>query len=241
MAGAWHVPAGVAFLVRTPSLWPLAALPGLLALVLGLLGVLCGHSAFPYVEQWLVPGAGRVGETLGQLTDLLLWVAMVLAGALLGLAVAMVLMAPVLEALSRRVEKRMRGTVVGGDGGVAWEIAESLRAALFFLAASPFVILLSFIPVAGPIFGTLWAAYALSFQLTDVPLARRGLDFKARRAWNRRWRAETMGFGLVGLLMMLIPLAVVVMLPALTVGATLLVLEFEEGREMTESPLKKQG
>ena len=27
LAGAFHVPAGIAFLLRTPKLWPLAALP----------------------------------------------------------------------------------------------------------------------------------------------------------------------------------------------------------------------
>jgi uncharacterized protein involved in cysteine biosynthesis len=69
-----------------------------------------------------------------------------------------------------------------------------------------------------------------------VPLARRGLDFTARRKWHRRWRAETIGFGLAGLVFLIVPCAGLLVAPALTVGGTLMVLEFEEGMEVPESP-----
>jgi uncharacterized protein involved in cysteine biosynthesis len=81
----------------------------------------------------------------------------------------------------------------------------------------------------GPVAGTIWGAHALAFQQTDVPLARRGRDFRSRRAWHRRYRAESIGFGLAGLVTLIVPLANLLIGPALAVGGTLLVIEFEEG------------
>jgi CysZ protein len=91
------------------------------------------------------------------------------------------------------------------------------------------VLLLSLVPLVGPVAGTLWGAHALAFQQTDVPLARRGRDFRARRAWHRRYRAESIGFGLAGLVTVLVPFAILLIGPALAAGGTLLVIEFEEG------------
>jgi uncharacterized protein involved in cysteine biosynthesis len=77
--------------------------------------------------------------------------------------------------------------------------------------------------------GTLWGAHALAFQQTDAPLARRGRDFRARREWHRRYRAESIGFGLAGLVTLLVPILIPFIGPVLTAGGTLLVIEFEEG------------
>jgi uncharacterized protein involved in cysteine biosynthesis len=41
--------------------------------------------------------------------------------------------------------------------------------------------------------------------------------------------AESIGFGLAGLVTLLVPLAILLIGPALAAGGTLLVLEFEEG------------
>jgi CysZ protein len=110
---------------------------------------------------------------------------------------------------------------------LGWELLHAFKSALYFLGAAPLVFLLSLIPFVGPFIGALWGAYALAYQHTDAPLARRGLGFGARRAWHRRWRAESLGFGLAGLITLIVPLANVLLAPALTVGATLLVLELK--------------
>jgi CysZ protein len=108
-----------------------------------------------------------------------------------------------------------------------WEIAQSLRGALFFMAIAPFIFILGLMPVIGPVLGGLWGAWALTFQQTEPTLTRRGLSFAARREWHRFWRAESYGFGLVGLLVLLIPLLQFALTSVLTVGATLMVLELE--------------
>ena len=228
-AGAWHVPAGSMFLARTPPLWPLAILPALLAVVCVIGGLFLGAYAIPLLEKVLVPGEGKIADRLGFLLTLALWIGTLIAGVVLGLAVALLLSAPILERVSRQVEARVRGLAVQHSRGLGWEMLQSFKGSMYFVLSAPVVLLLSLVPLVGPVVGTLWGAHALAFQQTDVPLARRGRDFSARRAWHRRYRAESIGFGLAGLVTLLVPLAILVIGPALAAGGTLLVMEFEEG------------
>ena len=59
-AGAWHVPAGLGFILRRPGLWPMAALPAVLAFVLIFLGLVLGVFLGPHVEARLAPAPGRL-------------------------------------------------------------------------------------------------------------------------------------------------------------------------------------
>jgi uncharacterized protein involved in cysteine biosynthesis len=229
-AGAWHVPAGFAFLLRRPRLWPLALFPLALAAVLITGGLVLGLYVLAPVDAAVAPAPGRVPAWLGLAITLALGAATMAAGAILGLAAALALASPVLDRLSRRVESLVRGAPAPDAGrGLLADVVQSLRGTLYFLVAAPGVAVLCFIPVVGPVAGAFWGAHALALQQTDGPLSRRGLDFRARREWNRRWRAESLGFGLAGLVALLVPLANFLLAPALAVGATLLVLELEEG------------
>ena len=235
-AGAWHVIAGFAFLFRRPRLWPLAALPILLAVVCIVAGFFAAMFAIPWLEQSLLPQRGKVTAGLAIILYMALMVGTLAAGVIAGLAVAMLLAAPVLERLSHKVEAYVRVDVIEPDGGWKWELLQSFKGALYFLAAAPFVLVLSLIPLVGPPIGMLWGAYALALQQTDVPLARRGMGFGARRAWHRKWRAESLGFGLAGLVTLLVPLVNFLLAPALAVGGTLLVLELEEDLVVPDRP-----
>jgi uncharacterized protein involved in cysteine biosynthesis len=64
--------------------------------------------------------------------------------------------------------------------------------------------------------------------MTDPALSRRGMSFADKRRWHREWRAETQGFGLAGMLGLIVPLANLLLGPALVTGGTLLVLELED-------------
>ena len=235
-AGAWHVIAGFAFLIRRPRLWPLAALPVVLAVVCLAGGFFAALFAIPWLEQTLLPERGKVTAGIAIVLYLALLVGTLAAGVITGLAVAMLLAAPVLERLSHKVETYVRVDVIEPPGGWKWELAQSFRGALYFLAAAPGVLVLSLIPVIGPPLGLLWGAHALALQQTDVPLARRGLSFRARRDWHRTWRAETMGFGLAGMVTLVVPFANFLLAPALAVGGTLLVLELEEDLVVPDRP-----
>lgn len=226
-AGAWHVPAGLAFLLRTPGLWPLAVLPVVLAALLLLGGLLAGLFAVPFADEIVAPAQVR-GEVAGLLFAAALYVGLPAAGLVLGLALALLLAAPILERLSLEVERLTRGEVGSAALGLGWEVLQSLRGALYFALRTPGMFLVSLVPVVGPVLGAFWGAHALAFQATESPLQRQGLDFWGRRLWHRRNRAESLGFGAAGLAMLLVPLANLLLVPALTVGATRLVLELLE-------------
>jgi CysZ protein len=228
VAGAWHVPGAFGFLVRQPRLMPLAALPAAIAAACVGGGLVAGTYAGPAIEAALAPAPGRVPEAVGVLLAISVWIATLTAFLALGLASALLLAAPVLDVLSRQTERLERGLAVDLSRGLRWEIAQSLRSALYFLAAAPLVFLIGLVPVVGPPLGALWAARALSFQLTEPTLVRRGLAFGERRSWHRRWRPESFGFGLIALLVLVVPCANFVLVPALVVGGTRLVLELPD-------------
>ena len=226
-AGAWHAFSGLWFLIRHPDLWPLAALPALLAAIGILGGLMLGAYSMRFLETAVLPAPCRLPAVLGFLLLLALWVGTLGSGMMLGLGLALLLAAPVLERLSRRVEEKVRVNVPGGRGW-KWEIAQSVKGALYFLAAVPVVLLVSLVPLVGSIIGMSWGAHALSVQQTDAPLTRRGLDFRGRLRWHRRFLAESMGFGIAGLVLLIVPCANFLLGPALVVGGTLMVLELEE-------------
>jgi CysZ protein len=226
-AGAWHVLAGFGFLIRRPRLWPLAVLPALLAVFCLVGGVMLAWYSVGWVEDKVLPSQGRLSP-LNFLLTITMYVGTLAAGLVLGLAVALLLSAPALEALSSRVDAMVRGGAVDRSRGWRWEMAQAFRGTLFFLVAAPGVFLLTLIPVIGPPLAVLWGSYALAFQQTDAALSRRGLDFAARRDWHRYWKLESMGFGAAGLITLVVPLANFLVGPALAVGGTLLVLELED-------------
>jgi CysZ protein len=227
-AGAWHVAGGFLFLLRHPGLWPFAALPTAFAVVLLFLGAVLGVYLGPHVEASLAPAPGEAPVWVELPLTLLLWTATIGAGTFLGLGIALLLAAPLLEHLSRRVERIAQGHVLEKGRGLRWELLESLRGSLYFLAAAPGVFLLGFVPLVGPILSLVFGGRAVAFQMTDPALTRRGLSFRDKRRWHRDWRAESQGFGLAGMVGLLVPFANLLLAPALVTGGTLLVLSLEE-------------
>ena len=227
-AGAWHVFSGLWFLIRHPGLWPVAAVPTLLAAAGIVGGLLVGTFSAGWLETTVLPAQGRMNPVASLLLTMAYWTGAMAAGVLVGLGIALILASPALDALSRRVEERQNGGVPAAGAGLRWELTEAMKASLYFLAAAPIVLLLTLIPLVGAPLGLLWGGHALALQQTDPALTRRGLDFKARRRWHGRFRPESLGFGAAGLVVLLVPLANLLLIPALTVGATRLVMELED-------------
>lgn len=227
-AGAWHIPGGVWFLARRPRLWAFAVLPAVLCAVLVVAGLVLGLLAGPSVTGALERSASGLPDWLGLPIAVLLWLATLAAGAILGLAAALLLTAPLLEQLSRQVEAEARGAAADTGVGLRWEVVQSLRSAAYFVVRMPGILLIGLVPIAGPALSWLWAAHALAFQTTDAALGRRGLDFAARRAWHRRYRPESLGLGFASLICLFFPCAAVLVAPALVTGGTLLVVDLTE-------------
>jgi CysZ protein len=227
-AGAWHVPAGFVFLLRHPRLWPLAALPAILAVLLLFLGAVLGLYLGPSVESSFAPAPDAAPVWVELPVSLLLWTATIGSGVFLGLGIALLLAAPLLDRLSRQVEQRVRGRTALDGPGLRRELVQSLRGALYFLAAAPGVFLLGLIPVIGPLLSMLWGGRAVAFQMTDPALTRRSLSFREKRRWHRTWLPESQGFGVAGMVGLLVPFANFLLAPALVTGGTLMVLGLED-------------
>jgi CysZ protein len=202
-------------------------LPAVLALLFLAGGLLTGLALGPLAAERLGPDPARVSVGGLAIATFLLRLATVAAGMTLGFGLALALTAPVIEQISRRVEAKAAGQILDRGLGVRSELREAARAAAYFLAMAALAFAIGLVPFAGPVLAALWAAYALSFQLTDPPLARRGLSFREKRAWHRTHRAESEGFGLAGLVLLLVPFANLLLGPAMAAGGALLVLRVE--------------
>jgi len=227
-AGAWHVPGGIAFLLGRPALWPLAALPAFLALFLAVAGSVGSLYLVPRLEDALGPSREQVGDGLALAATIAIGIVTLATGAFLGFGIALALAAPLLDQLSQKVERTLGGDSRGSAGGLAREVLESLRGAFFFAAAVPVAFLIGLIPLLGPPLAALWGAFALAFQFTDGPLSRRGRVFTEKLRWHREWGPESLGFGLAGLVTLVVPFANLLVAPALTVGAVRLVRELDD-------------
>lgn len=225
-AGAWHVPAAFAFLIRRPSLWALAIVPTLLTGIGLGLGLILGAFLGPSVDAALAPSRGHVPIWLGILISMGLWIATLVAGLVAGLVLALLLSAPLLDRLSRRVEAlNGRGVQEGVGAGRPW--IESLKGAAYVFFSAPGVLLLGLVPLVGPVLGGLWGAHLLAFQETGPSLARRHFGFRERWSWHVRWAPESLGFGLAALVTLVVPVAGLLLAPVLAVGGTRLVLDLE--------------
>jgi uncharacterized protein involved in cysteine biosynthesis len=71
-------------------------------------------------------------------------------------------------------------------------------------------------------------ARAVAMQMTDFALTRRGAGLAEKVAWHRRWMPESQGFGLAGMVGLLVPFANLLIAPSLVTGATRLVLDVED-------------
>jgi CysZ protein len=227
-AGAWHVPAGFGFLLARPGLWPFAVVPVLIAIALVFMGLVLAVFVGARIGGQVAPAPGSVPVWVELLVNLLLWTAILGSGVFLGLGLALALTSPSLDLLSSHVESRVRGRAAKSARGNAWEALQAVRGSLYFLAAAPGVFLLGLIPIVGPFLAVTWGSWALAFQMTDPALSRRGMSFAEKRRWHRSWRAESVGFGMAGMVALLVPVANLILAPALVAGGTLLVLDLED-------------
>lgn len=225
---------GLGFVVGRPAVWPLAAVPVLVAVVLTLiLGALGIRAAGAAVEALGAPSSA-LGEAGTWLARALLYVVALVAAAFGGLALAQPLSAPALDAIVRAQERAL-GVPLAADaatGGALASFGRGLRVTLVTLAVGvPVLGLLTvvdmlFPPAAVVTFPLKLCASALlaTWNMVDYPFALRGAGVRARWAWFRANAAASFGFGLVLAALALVPFLGFLMLPVGVAGATRLVV-----------------
>ena len=229
LAGVSYIPGGAWFLLRNPRLWPVAISPLLVAALLLVIGVFSGAFWAGRVEQSLFGGSLRsVPAWFSFVMVTGLWAGSLAAGAILALAVAFALLGPLFEKLSQKVEE-LSGLNVKGTKGLRWEIVQSLKTAGYFALSAPIAILLGLVPFLGPVLSLAFTGHRVAFQNTDAVLLRRGMDFGERQEFHRRFRPETLGFGVASVL--LFPVMTILAVPVFIVAATRLINDLEAVRD----------
>jgi CysZ protein len=233
-AGAWHVLGGFLFLLRHARLWPIAALPALLGVLLIFVGGALGMLSLISVEHAVAPHYVRLPAGWSLAVMLALWTTTIAVGIVAGLTLALLLSAPLLDHLSRRTEDLLLRRRPDPLRLAPLSIAQSFRSALVLAAMLPLAFGLGILPLLGPPLLFTWTAYALACQQSEAPLLHRGLDAAGRRLWQRDWRWECLGFGAAGLIALVVPVVNFLIVPALAVGMARLVVEVDALRRERE-------
>ena len=226
---------GLGWLITTPSAWPLAMVPFLIALLL-MSGF--GYASYAYVPELVEDWLGRGDAWYASLGITVLTVVGVLLGwilsVLLGLGLAQPISGPALEGLVRKKEREL-GAPARPESSLPTEIWRSLQSLLvgyaFGLPALALLFLLSLIVPAASVvlfpLKLLVAATMAAWDLCDYPLSIRGIPVAERVRTLRRHKGAVLGFGLGLALAGLIPMMLFLLLPAGVAGATRLLHEIE--------------
>jgi CysZ protein len=137
---------------------------------------------------------------------------------------------PFYEVISEKIEDELGGTP--GATNLPWyrtilrNLADSVRLILFGVAVAIPLFLLGFVPVIGqtvvPVLDAIIGGWLIVVELTGIPFSRRGLRLKDRRKMLRAHRPAALGFGIPVFVVLLLPLAAIVVVPAAVAGSTLL-------------------
>lgn len=225
---------GFGTFARNPRLLLLGAIPAVIAfLVVGAalitLWVFAGDVASwitPFADDW----SGGWRSTLRTLVVVALVVGSLAVAVLTYTALTLLIGDPFYEVISERVEQRLGGTPGGVE--LPWyrtirrNAVDSIRLIALGVAINIPLFFFGFIPVAGqivvPILNAIISGWLVAVELTGIPFNRRGLFLTERRRLLRAHRPMALGFGIPVFLLLLIPLAALVVVPAAVAGGTLM-------------------
>ncbi len=226
--------AGIGFVIGTPSVWPLAAVPVVLLLLLFCGGVVLeGWGAWELSHRLIEP-SGAWGEAGAWL----LTAVASLVGVVVALLVALCLAQPLSGFALERVAKKQTEALTGRRGPEVHffsALFNALKVALatLFLAVS----LLGTLLAVGLLFPPalvvtlplkfLVTAWLLAWDFVDYPLSLRGFGLFARLGWVGRHFGAYTAFGLMWAAVLLIPGVALLLLPMGVAGATRLVVATE--------------
>jgi CysZ protein len=153
---------------------------------------------------------------------------------------ANIIAAPFNGFLSEKVEVVVRGT--DDFPAFSWgeliamvprTLAREMRKLGYFLPRAIGLFILSFIPVVNLIAAPLWLLFGvwmMAIQYIDYPADNHKLGWNEMLAWLRQKRWQSMSFGGIVYLVLLVPVVNLLMMPAAVAGATLFWVR-EQGAE----------
>jgi CysZ protein len=153
-----------------------------------------------------------------------------LVAAMTFVALTLIVGDPFYEIISKRVDERLGNAPVEADipwyTTIRWNLSDSLRLLALSLSVSVPLFFAGFLPVIGqtlvPVLDVAFGAWLIALEVTGIPFNRRGLRLADRRRLLRANRAFVLGFGVPVFLLLMIPLAGVLVIPAAIAGSTIL-------------------
>lgn len=215
---------------RRPGLMALGLVPGVIAAIVLLAGLVPLALSLPVVADALTPFAD--GWATEWRTALRLAVGVVVFAAALASAsavfsaLALAIGDPFYQRIWRAVEVDL-GDPPPADGGGFWTaVGEGIRLVLLGILIAILVLLLGIVPLVGgflgPVSGVVLSGRMLARELTGRAFDARDLSPADRAALFRGSRARVLGFGVATQLCFLIPGGAVAVMPAAVAGATTL-------------------
>ena len=216
-------------LVRAKSLRRFVWAPMVLSFITVSLLLVPGHRAVEAAVAWVVGLMPGWFEWLGAGLAFLLYV--------LGLALAVwafgfisvLLASPFLGTLSARAEREAFGSGPDHDENLATAMASALaregRKLAYHLPRLASLFVLTLIPivnVAAPLLWFAFGAWMLALHFVDFASENRGLKLDDTIALLRANRGPAFGFGAVVVLLMAVPFAALVIIPAAVCGGAVL-------------------
>ena len=216
-------------LARSRALRRFVWMPMVVSFVVIAVLLALGHAGIEELREWLVI---RLPDWLDWLATVLAPVFHVLAVVLAGWMfsfLAALLASPFLGVLSARAEREAFGTGPDGDESVGLAIsrafAREARKLAYHLPRLAAVFVLTLIPivnVAAPFLWIAFGAWMLAVQFVDYAAENRGVAFGDTVALLRANRWAAFGFGAPVALLLAIPFAALVVIPAAACGGAVL-------------------
>lgn len=243
---------GLGFLTRHPALWPYAALPFFIGILIYAGSIWAG---WYFMSAWLSESffdENTAWQAVGYLLAILFWILILLAAALLFIPISSLIANPFNDLLSEKVERIYRGVEVNAPftlaalirslhTGLAGEVRRFITVALMLLGA----LALNLIPVIGQILytaaSTMITINFLSLEYTSFSMDRRLYKWDQKKKFLREHRARAWGFGAMGMLILMVPVINAFFIPVSAVAGTLLFCdtELEEAAAATPPPISE--
>ncbi len=146
---------------------------------------------------------------------------------------ANIVAAPFNSLLAEATEKHLTGKTLNESSGFKQVMKElvptilmEIRKLIYMLLWSvPFLLILFFIPIIGPVIWFLFTAWMMSLQYMDYPMANHKLSFKQQRVLQGKSRLFSMGFGGVTMGASMIPFVNFIIMPTAVIAATMIWVE----------------
>lgn len=229
---------GISYLLKNTDLWPFAALPVLINVVIFAGGLWAYIHFFPQILHYFVDDPAVWWQWIVYVLVVLVLIGVAALVSIFGFTVAgCVIAAPFLDTLSEKVEaKEGRTFESAGVRGMVADILRGLKFAVLvlvlFAVTQLMLVALWLVPGVGGIvyavLAPLGGAFFFALEFFNLPLNRRRIAPRDQLSFAWRHKTAAVGFGLAVFLTTLVPLLNFLLLPAAAVGATLLIRQLED-------------